>query len=109
MTVPQREHPEAVAEFDAAVRWYESQQPGVGLVLVDRAGQARQEIADWPSGARQFEPELERQSTDAVIRSKAVRGYPYRIIYTMDDGVIVILAYAHAKRRPGYWMSRLDS
>ena len=33
MTLPQREHPEAVAEFDAAVRWYEAQAPGVGLAL----------------------------------------------------------------------------
>lgn len=24
MTLPQREHPGAVAEFDAAVRWYEA-------------------------------------------------------------------------------------
>lgn len=27
MTLPQREHPEAVTEFDAAVRWYEEQEP----------------------------------------------------------------------------------
>lgn len=27
MTLTQREHPEAVAEFDDAVRWYEAQEP----------------------------------------------------------------------------------
>ena len=31
MILPQREHPEAVAEFDAAVRWYEAQEPGYWL------------------------------------------------------------------------------
>ena len=30
MTLAQREHPEAVAEFDDAVRWYEAQEPGIG-------------------------------------------------------------------------------
>lgn len=45
MTLAQREHPEAVAEFDAAVRWYEEQQPGIGLALIDRALQARRDLA----------------------------------------------------------------
>lgn len=51
MTLVQREHPEAVAEFDAAVRWYEAQGPGIGLALIDRAQQARKDIADWPNAA----------------------------------------------------------
>lgn len=54
MTLAQREHPEAVAEFDAAVRWYETQEPGIGLALIDRAQQARQDIADWPNAAPPF-------------------------------------------------------
>ncbi len=53
MTLPQREHPEAVAEFDA-VRWYEAQEPGIGLALIDRAQQARQTITDWPNAAPPF-------------------------------------------------------
>lgn len=38
MTLPQREHPEAVAEFDAAVRWYEAQEPPPAL---------RRQQLDW--------------------------------------------------------------
>ncbi|MFV0372794.1 hypothetical protein [Microbacterium sp.] len=45
MTLAQRKHPEAVAEFDTAVRWYEAQEPGIGLALIGRAQQARQDIA----------------------------------------------------------------
>lgn len=33
MTLTQREHPEAVAEFDDAVRWYEAQEPEIDLGL----------------------------------------------------------------------------
>ena len=32
MTLSQWEHPEAIAEFDAAVRWYEEQKQG-GLFI----------------------------------------------------------------------------
>lgn len=45
MTLAQREHSEAVAEVDAAVRWYEAQETGLGLALIDRA--QRHEPAYW--------------------------------------------------------------
>lgn len=57
MTLPQLEHPEAVAEFDAAVHWYEEQEPGVGLALIDRAQRARH--------ARSAH-EIERAATEVV-------------------------------------------
>ena len=104
MTLVQREHPEAAAEFDAAVRWYEAQEPGIGLALVDRAQQVRQDIADWPSAA----PPFTTTDDGTVIRSKAVRGYPYRVVYTVEPEAILILAYAHERRQPGYWLRRLN-
>ena len=104
MTLAQRVHPEAVAEFDAAVRWYEAQEPGIGLALINRAQQARQDIADWPEAAQPFST----ADDGTVIRSKAVRGYPYRIVYTVEPDAILLLAYAHERREPGYWLHRLD-
>ncbi len=36
------------------------------------------------------------------------RTFPFSIVYTVRaDGVIFIIAIAHAKRRPGYWSRRL--
>lgn len=81
MTLPQREHPEAVAEFDA-VRWYEAQEPGIGLALIDRAQQARQTITDWPNAA----PPFTTADDGTVLRSKGIPGYPYRVIYTVEPG-----------------------
>lgn len=53
MTRPQREHSEAVAEFDAAVCWYEEQEPGIALALIDRARlAARTPPPDWGSPSR---------------------------------------------------------
>lgn len=104
MTLAQREHPEAVAEFDAAVRWYEAQNPGSGLALIDRAQQGRHDISDWPNAA----PPLTTADDGTVIRSKAIRGYPYRIVFTVEPDAILILAYAHERREPGYWLQRLN-
>ena len=104
MIVTQREHPEAVAEFDAAVRWYEEQEVGIGLVLIDQAEQARQDIAHWPHAA----PPFTTGDDGTVIRSKTVRGYPYRIVYAVEAEAILILAYAHERREPGYWLHRLS-
>lgn len=39
-----------------------------------------------------------------------VRKFPYLLYYTMLDGAeVLIVAVAHAHRRPGYWLSRLPS
>ena len=105
MTLVQWEHPDAAAEFDTAVRWYEQQEPGIGLALIDRAQEARQIIADWPDAATTFA--IANDGT--VIRSIAVRGYPHRIVYTVEPEAILIIAYAHERREPGYWLHRLNA
>ena len=102
MTLPQHEHPAAVAEFDDAVLWYEDQEPGIGMAFMECAESARLEIATWPhSGA------LSTTASDGtLIRSKRIRRFPYRIIYAVDKESILILAYAHQRRKPGYWFQR---
>lgn len=104
MNLSQREHPEAVAEFDAAVHWYEAQESGIGLTLIDRARQARKDLDVWPHAAQPFTT----VDDGTVIRSKAIRGFPYRIIYAVESDAILILAYAHERREPGYWLHRLN-
>ena len=59
-------------------------------------------------GEDQDRVRLHRVDDGTVIRSKAVRGYPYRIVYTVEPDTILILAYAHERREPGYWLHRLN-
>ena len=33
--------------------------------------------------------------------------FPYSIVYREWKGIVVIYAFAHSKRRPGYWRERL--
>ncbi|MGA0567342.1 hypothetical protein ACO2Q7_08430 [Rathayibacter sp. KR2-224] len=41
------------------------------------------------------------------IYSRSVAGFPFDVIYVDLGEEIVIIAYAHEKRRPGYWTGRL--
>jgi hypothetical protein len=36
-----------------------------------------------------------------------VRGFPYLVVYRVGAHDLLIVAVAHAKRRPGYWARRL--
>jgi hypothetical protein len=45
----------------------------------------------------------------AFVRRKGVSGFPYGVVYVVRAEEIVILAYAHDRRRPGYWEHRLSS
>lgn len=66
-----------------------------------------------------FEHELER-AMKAVLekperwpvyigtwRRALLRRFPFGIIYGMRDGMLIIIAVMHTRRRPGYWKNRL--
>lgn len=99
----QLEHPLAADELDAIARWYEAQQRGVGFALLDRVEETRKDLDQWPEASRRLD--LRDQMVD--IRSKQIPGFPLRIIYTVTDSAIIILAYAHSRRRPDYWRDRV--
>jgi plasmid stabilization system protein ParE len=45
-------------------------------------------------------------SVDRNIRRVLVARFPYQVVYRVRPDAVVIVAIAHAKRRPGYWMDR---
>lgn len=40
------------------------------------------------------------QSRAGVIRGKTIRGYPYRVAYTVEPDAILILGYVYERREP---------
>lgn len=98
-------HPEAWAEFISDVEWYDAREADVGERFesavrgaIDAAVDSPESWAVWRDWDRQ-----------RVVRSKSVSGFPYRVVYFVDDDLLRIVAVAHAKRRPGYWRERLPS
>ena len=49
----------------------------------------------------------DRQRTPQVY-SRSVAGFPFDIVYLRIDDEIYVVAYAHERRRPGYWAQRLS-
>ena len=41
------------------------------------------------------------------IRRCRLSRFPYGLIYTIDNGDVLLLAVAHLHRRPDYWRDRL--
>lgn len=98
-------HPEARAEFVEDVDWYDDREAGVGerfdvsvRAAIDAAVDSPESWAVWPGWKR-----------EPVVRSKGVSDFPYRVVYFVRDDLLIIVAVAHAKRRPGYWRERVSS
>ena len=91
-------HPEADEEFREAARYYESEAPGVGLAFVAEVYKATAELAEFP---------LTAQIVRGSIRRKVLPHFPYSLLYSVEPTKIVIVAVAHQRRRPTYWLSRL--
>ena len=105
MTLTWREHPEAFDEFRAAVEWYEGKRVGWGEVFIDAVDAAIASILD-PSVQWGF---YRARRSDPQLFSRRVAGFPYDIIHLRLEGEVLIIAYAHERRRPGYWVPRLST
>lgn len=99
-----RERAEAVAEFDSAVRWYAERDSSLAVQFVDAVEAAIAQILDWPGSGR---PYPGREGRTPVLRTLRVKGFPYRIVYLVDGADLIVFAYPHGRRNPGYWEHRL--
>lgn len=87
-------HPEALIEARAAVDWYRERNPSAAAALLAEIDVAINEIAAsperWPGflhGTRRF----------------LLHRFPFSVVYRIGDDAIQVIAFAHARRRPGYW------
>ncbi|MDR1077657.1 MAG: type II toxin-antitoxin system RelE/ParE family toxin [Propionibacteriaceae bacterium] len=102
--LPWREHPAARAEYLDALTWYEEQEVGLGERLADDLDSRVDFIRAWPEAA----PLYRGCQRVPAIRRKSAEVFPYGIVYFIRDGEVIVVAYAHEKRRPGYWRKRFS-
>ena len=98
-----RPEPEASAELEDAAVWYNGRRPGLGVEFVRAVDAALEQIARWPEIGRV----VPGVPDDVPARRFPVERFPYHIAYLEWDGVIRLLAFAHDRRQPGYWFSRV--
>ena len=99
MIRPVRVSPPAAVELEAATRWYEQQRPGLGRHFLSAVQDALERIGRLPKAGSSI-------PVDSEARRALVRGFPYAIVYRVGREAIEIVAFAHAKRRPGFWRDR---
>jgi len=88
---------DARAEFLEAVQYYEDSQIGLGRRFRVAVESAVKSIAENPFRYRVLHPPF---------RSYLLLNFPYAIIYCIEPENILIIAVAHTKRKPGYWIKR---
>lgn len=88
---------DAIAElYEAGVR-YESEREGLGIEFVTAVREDIDFICHSPES-------MQRIHRD--VRRKVMSRFPFNIIYRILPDKIRVLAVAHQKRRPLYWLSR---
>jgi plasmid stabilization system protein ParE len=88
----------AEREMLDAARYYDSQAVGLGEDFLSKVEGAVRDIAEhadrWP--VIRFE-----------IRRRLVHRFPYGIFYRIGPEEIVVVAVAHLRRHPTYWIGRI--
>jgi toxin ParE1/3/4 len=97
-----RFEPEAREEFLAAIDWYEARDSELGPRFLAAVERALESIQYAPEA---YPVALSEEHRSAA-RRKRLEGFPYAIVYLAFPQEIRILAVAHGRRRPGYWIDR---
>jgi toxin ParE2 len=89
---------EAQEEINAAFEYYFQRSPESADAFLTEVATSLRLIVYQP----RLYPSLTKNT-----RRRVLEGFPYSVIYREKDDIILVLAVAHAKRRPGYWRKRI--
>jgi plasmid stabilization system protein ParE len=92
----------AQEELCEAIAWYENKQQGLGEEFFDEVFQTLELIERHPDLGADV-PNVPHQRK---VRQLPLRRFPYSIVYRRKDTEIQVVAFAHHRRKPGYWFSR---
>lgn len=93
-------HPEALAEYEDAARYYAECEEGLELRFILALESAFRDIVRSPERWRIFESDVRRY---------LVNVFPYAVLYSIECDSILVIAVMHCHREPGYWKHRLGT
>jgi toxin ParE1/3/4 len=91
--------PQAEAELLHEVEFYSHARSGTGVRFQAAVESSIDRAVRHPLGGAQ---------SPGGTRSVLVKGFPFSVVYRADERVLLIVAIAPHRRRPGYWMPRVD-
>ena len=93
-------HREASEEALAAALWYDDRRPGLGSEFLTALSDAIQSISKSPRA-------LPIYGANERVRRLLLQRFPYAVVFAVRGKGVLVVAFAHARRRPGYWRRRL--
>ena len=89
---------EAVVEAEAAARWYAERSPSAAQRFSEELDAAEVAILEGPEAW---------PGCDHGTRRFLLRRFPFSVVYQVFEHQVLIVAVAHAHRRPLYWQPRV--
>jgi toxin ParE1/3/4 len=90
----------AAAELRAAAVRYNAEQKELGAEFTTEVEMLTKLLLRHPGLGR---------PTVANTRRAVLARFPYSVVYRADDGGITIVAVAHHRRHPDYWLERTNA
>ena len=101
MTYTLRILPAAVEEDAATIEWLTAHaSPEIAAAYAAAISKALDEILELPFAWPRW-----RVLPD--VRVRHLSGISYSIFYRVRERVVLVIAFAHMSRRPGYWLDRI--
>lgn len=94
---PVKYHEAAEEELLNEIAYLELRLPGLGRRFYTEIQRAENLVAQFPESGPEISP---------GIRKFVVRVFPFSLIYAIEKDSVLVLAVAHQRRRPGYWLRR---
>lgn len=93
-------HPAAAAEVERAQAWYEERSVFAAAGFLQELTRAVQRIRTAPE---------RHPPAGHGTRKTLLEQYPFSVFYLVRRDEVFIVAVAHQKRRPGFWLDRIDA
>jgi len=87
----------AYNDLDDAIAWYCQFSKTLCVDLLLKFENALQQVVESP---------LQHQLQKGNYRKINLKRFPYKVVYKVSDKEILIVAFAHQKRRQHYWRNR---
>lgn len=84
-------------ELEDAVRYYEQEYSGLGSKFKEEVRKAALRIVAYPQAWS-----IERGD----VRKCLLHKFPYKLMYSVEEDHILVIAVAHQHRKPHYWAGR---
>jgi hypothetical protein len=91
-------------ESAEAAAWYDDRLAGIGDDFLSEVAEAFGRIRSVP----QSFSKLESYTGTYDLRRCVLRRFPYLIVFVCRPDETLVVAIAHARRRPLYWLERLS-